>query len=69
MFLSKSTIMNKFLLTLFIGVFISLGLYAQSIKTNFSEKIVLTDNIGFPQHIFYGGESVTIHAYKKLHYC
>ena len=57
--------MKKFVLVLIVCVFSSVGLHAQSIKTSFSERIVLTDIIGFPQYTFYAGESVTIHAYKK----
>lgn len=57
--------MKRTLLCLIVCVFSLIGLYAQSIKTSFSEKIVLTDYIGIPQHTFYAGESVTIHAYKK----
>lgn len=57
--------MKKFVLFLIVCVLSFIGLYAQGIKTNFSEKIVQTDIIGFPQHTFYAGESVTIHAYKK----
>jgi hypothetical protein len=57
--------MKKFVLVLIVCVFSFIWSYAQGIKTNFSEKIVLTDIIGYPQHTFYAGESVTIHAYKK----
>lgn len=57
--------MKKFVLFLIVCVLSFIGLYAQGIKTNFSEKIVLTNIIGSPQHTFYAGESVTIHAYKK----
>lgn len=57
--------MKKIISILIVCIFSSAIIYAQSVKTSFSEKIVLTDIIGFPQHTFYGGESVTIHAYKK----
>ena len=57
--------MKKIISILIVCISSSAIIYAQSVKTSFSEKIVLTDIIGFPQHTFYGGESVTIHAYKK----
>ena len=57
--------MKKFLILLISCIIYSTGLFAQGINTSFSEKIVLTDNIGFPQHTFYAGQNVTIHAYKK----
>lgn len=50
---------------LIVCIFSSAILYAQSVKTSFSERIALKDFIGIPQHTFFGGESVTIHAYKK----
>ena len=55
--------MGKFLL--FICVYISVGSFAQSIRTKFTEGIRLTDFVGSTIHAFYSGESVTIHAYKK----
>lgn len=50
---------------LIICVFISVGSFAQSIRTKFTEGIRLTDFVGSTIHAFYSGESVTIHAYKK----
>lgn len=57
--------MKKFLFVLIVCVYSPIVLCAQGIKTSFSERIVLKDIIGYPQHTFYSGENVTLHAYKK----
>lgn len=57
--------MKKNIFLLIHCILFSVGLFAQSIKTSFSEEISLTDIIGSRIHTFYSGESVTIHAYKK----
>lgn len=55
----------KYILSFLLCVFYFFGIYAQNVRTSFSETIVLKDIVGIPQHTFYSGESVTIHAYKK----
>lgn len=57
--------MKRKTLLLIISVYISIGSFAQSIRTSFTERIRLTDFVGSTVHTFYSGESVTIHAYKK----
>jgi hypothetical protein len=55
----------KRIILLIICIIISVGSFAQGIRTKFTEGIRLTDFVGSTIHTFYSGESVTIHAYKK----